>query len=122
MRALTIVFAMLAVAFDFVTGPGLQFPVLFVLPVLLAANALVRICVLVVVGVTVVRLVRARQEVRTLRGIIPVCAECKKIRDSDGQWNEMEIYITTRSEAEFSHGMCPACFKAYYGNLESDNS
>jgi tetratricopeptide (TPR) repeat protein len=52
----------------------------------------------------------ALAEVRTLEGLIPICAYCKKIRDDEGFWNQMEAYISSRTEAEFSHGMCPECF------------
>lgn len=49
------------------------------------------------------------QEVKVLRGLVPICASCKKIRDEAGEWNEMERYIQSRSEAQFSHGYCPEC-------------
>lgn len=55
-------------------------------------------------------------EIKTLRGILPICAYCKKIRDDTGYWNQIESYIQTRSEAEFSHGMCPECSDKLYGN------
>lgn len=48
-------------------------------------------------------------EIKTLRGILPICSYCKKIRDDKGSWEQMEMYIRDHSEAEFSHGMCPAC-------------
>lgn len=51
----------------------------------------------------------SRAEVRTLSGLLPICAECKKIRDEHGQWNAMEVYISSRTEAGFSHGCCPDC-------------
>jgi len=53
---------------------------------------------------------KALDEVKTLSGLIPICAKCKKIRDDNGYWNELEAYITSRSEAQFSHGLCPTCF------------
>ncbi len=49
------------------------------------------------------------EEIRTLRGIIPICAWCKGIRDDDGYWHNVETYITSRTEAQFSHGICPEC-------------
>jgi hypothetical protein len=48
-------------------------------------------------------------EVRTLRGLIPICMHCKKIRDDSGFWNQLEAYISVHSEARFSHGYCPEC-------------
>ena len=57
---------------------------------------------------------KALNEVRTLRGIIPICASCKKIRDDKGYWNQVEAYVRDHSEAEFSHGICPECMKELY--------
>jgi PAS domain S-box-containing protein len=59
----------------------------------------------------------ALQRVQLLSGLLPICAGCKKIRDDDGNWQPMESYISTHSQAKFSHGMCPACGKQYYGEL-----
>lgn len=56
------------------------------------------------------------EEIRILEGILPTCAGCKKIRDSEGKWEEMEIYIGKRSEATFSHGLCPTCVEQLYPN------
>ncbi len=53
--------------------------------------------------------------VKTLRGLIPICASCKKIRDDKGYWRQVEVYVRDRSEAEFSHGICPDCMKKLYG-------
>jgi hypothetical protein len=50
-----------------------------------------------------------------LEGILPICAGCKSIRDEKGNWLSLEGYITAHSNAQFSHGFCPACFKDYYG-------
>ncbi|MBA4396613.1 MAG: response regulator [Syntrophus sp. (in: bacteria)] len=57
---------------------------------------------------------KSLDEVRTLRGIIPICANCKNIRDDKGYWNQVEAYIRDHTEAEFSHGICPACLKKLY--------
>ena len=57
------------------------------------------------------RLQQALEEVRTLRGIVPICAYCKKIRDDEGYWNQVEQYVGKHTEAKFSHGICPACFE-----------
>jgi GAF domain-containing protein len=60
----------------------------------------------------------ALHEVRTLQGLLPICASCKKIRDDQGYWNEIETYIGERSEAQFSHGICPDCVKKLYPDLD----
>jgi CheY-like chemotaxis protein len=56
----------------------------------------------------------ALDEIKTLNGLIPICSYCKKIRDDQGYWEEVDTYISERSEAVFSHGMCPACYKTRY--------
>ena len=71
---------------------------------------------------TAERLAKAQEELRLnledqlrqLRGIIPICSYCKKIRDDDESWQQLETYISAHSDAMFSHGICPAC----YTNLE----
>jgi methyl-accepting chemotaxis protein len=57
-------------------------------------------------------------KVKKLSGLLPICASCKKIRDDDGYWNEVESYIRDRSEAEFSHGICPECARRLYPDIE----
>lgn len=52
---------------------------------------------------------QALSEIKQLKGILPICSYCKKIRDDKGYWEQLEAYITKHSEALFSHGMCPAC-------------
>ena len=56
-------------------------------------------------------------EIKELKGIIPICSNCKKIRDDDGYWQKVENYIQTHSNAEFSHGLCPECRKNLYPDL-----
>jgi len=63
---------------------------------------------------TVINLEKALAEVKTLRGILPICSYCKKIRDDDGYWNQVEVYVRDRSDANFSHGICPDCMKKHY--------
>ena len=53
-------------------------------------------------------------EIKTLRGILPLCSICKKIRDDDGYWEQVDIYLTRHSSALFSHGLCPDCFRSHY--------
>ena len=54
---------------------------------------------------------KALDEIKTLRGIIPICSYCKKIRDDNGAWDVVEAYITEHTDAVFTHGACPDCFK-----------
>jgi hypothetical protein len=56
-------------------------------------------------------------EIKMLRGIVPICSFCKKIRDAEGIWTEIEAYVSKNSEARFSHGLCPECGKLHYGDL-----
>ncbi|MFA6411245.1 MAG: PAS domain S-box protein [Syntrophales bacterium] len=63
------------------------------------------------------RLQQLLDEVRTLRGIVPICANCKKIRDDEGFWNQVEKYVSDRTEAEFSHGICPECAQKLYPDI-----
>ena len=60
------------------------------------------------------RLQEALASVRTLSGLIPICAHCKKIRDDKGYWNQLELYIQQNSDALFSHGLCPDCVQKLY--------
>lgn len=55
--------------------------------------------------------------VKTLRGLVPICANCKKIRDDQGYWHAVELYVREHSEAEFTHGICPDCMRKLYGDL-----
>lgn len=57
---------------------------------------------------------QALAEVKTLRGLLPICANCKKIRDDQGYWNVIEDFVSSHSEAEFSHGICPECTELLY--------
>jgi CheY-like chemotaxis protein len=63
---------------------------------------------------------RALKEVKILRGLIPICASCKKIRNDDGFWQQLEEYIGEHSEAEFSHGLCQPCIKKLYPGVYQD--
>ena len=56
----------------------------------------------------------ALQEVRTLAGLLPICAHCKKIRDDDGYWTQIEEYLTAHTGADFTHGICPDCAQRYF--------
>ncbi len=56
-------------------------------------------------------------QVHRLAGLLPICANCKKIRDKQGQWHPLETYIEDHSSARFSHGFCPECFQELYPNV-----
>lgn len=86
----------------------------------LAANGLIRVAVLSFIAflVSSARQTAALHErVRLLEGILPICGFCKAIRDEQGQWTQMEAYITRRSEARFSHSICPKCMEIHYGDV-----
>jgi PAS domain S-box-containing protein len=59
----------------------------------------------------------ALDNVKTLQGLIPICASCKKIRDDKGFWNQVEGYISEHTDAKFTHGICPDCAKELYGDV-----
>ena len=63
------------------------------------------------------QLLQALKEIKTLSGLLPICASCKKIRDDKGYWNQIEDFIQQRSDALFSHAICPACAKKLYPDL-----
>lgn len=56
----------------------------------------------------------ALEQIKTLRGIVPICASCKKIRDDQGYWEQVDAYLARHTEAQFSHGICPGCLEALY--------
>lgn len=63
---------------------------------------------------------RALREVKVLKGLVPICAACKKIRNDQGFWQQLEEYIQQHSEAEFSHGLCSPCIKKLYPGVYKD--
>ncbi|NWF74412.1 MAG: response regulator [Nitrospirae bacterium] len=63
---------------------------------------------------------KALRDVKVLRGLIPICASCKKIRNDGGFWQQLEEYIGEHSEAEFSHGICQPCVKKLYPGVYQD--
>jgi PAS domain S-box-containing protein len=64
------------------------------------------------------KLQEAFDNIKTLKGLLPICANCKDIRDDKGYWNQIEAYIRDHSDAEFSHSICPDCAKKLYPELE----
>jgi hypothetical protein len=66
---------------------------------------------------TVSYLEQALASVKTLNGLLPICSSCKKVRDDTGYWSQIETYVSSHSDAEFSHGLCPECARKLYPNL-----
>jgi hypothetical protein len=140
---------------DFATGKEIRFPILYVLPVGLAAfrnmktaayalafalslarmafhtpwhipetwpvaamNALIYMLTLVFYAYLIDRIALQRKallaRVNMLEGILPICASCKKIRNENGQYEQIEKYISEHSPATFSHGVCPECMQKLY--------
>jgi PAS domain S-box-containing protein len=98
-----------AVELNYRSKAGKAVPVLFSSSPLTAKNgeSQGRICV-----------AQNMTEIKVLRGLIPICATCKKIRDDKGFWNQVEAYINEHSQVEFSHSICPECTAKYYPDLE----
>lgn len=65
-------------------------------------------------------LAEALAQVKELKGLLPICASCKKIRKDDGYWQQIEMYIIEHTEAQFTHGICPDCCKQLYPELDLD--
>jgi DNA-binding response OmpR family regulator len=64
----------------------------------------------------------ALEEIKTLKGILPICSYCKQIRNDAGYWQQVEEYISEHSEAMFSHGVCPTCYKKVMAGLEEEST
>lgn len=82
-----------------------------------AFNALVRIAVLSLLAFLVALTARQNRQIKVLRGRLPICMWCKRIRDEGGHWESLEAYIATHSEADFTHGLCPECRREHYCDL-----
>ena len=63
----------------------------------------------------------ALKQIKTLSGIMPICAGCKKIRDDQGYWNQVETFLSAHSEAEFTHGLCPDCINRLFPSVKMDD-
>lgn len=63
---------------------------------------------------------QAIEDIKTLKGIVPICSSCKKIRDDDGFWQRVEDYVREHSEAEFSHSICPDCMGRLYPEYKDE--
>lgn len=60
---------------------------------------------------------KALGEIKTLKGLLPICPTCKKIRDDKGYWNQLEVYISTHTDATLTHGVCPHCAEEYRAEI-----
>ncbi|WP_300667368.1 hypothetical protein [Desulfoluna sp.] len=69
----------------------------------------------------ITELENALNEVKTLQGILPICASCKKIRDDKGYWGQVEEYLQKHTEAKFTHGICPECAEKLYPDIYLKN-
>lgn len=56
-------------------------------------------------------------ELNELRGILPICSYCKKIRNDEGSWDQVEVYVKQRADVQFSHGICPDCFEEHFSDF-----
>ena len=85
-------------------------------------ESVVEITVLSVVWLVIMfTTIRLLNKIRYLEGFLPVCASCKKIRDANGSWSEMEVYIREHTDADFSHSICPECAERLYPELMARN-
>ena len=69
---------------------------------------------------TEAELQQAQAQIKTLHGLLPICMHCKKIRDDRGRWSQVEVYVRERTDAVFSHGICPECLETKYPDLEME--
>ena len=69
----------------------------------------------------IIELQTALSEIKTLRGLLPICMNCHKIRTEHGAWSKLETYISEHSDAEFSHGICPDCFDKQMKDIEKES-
>ena len=67
------------------------------------------------------KLEKAQKEIRNLKGILPICSSCKKIRDDKGYWQQLEVYVRNHSEADFTHGYCPECYERAMEKIDDSN-
>ena len=72
---------------------------------------------IIISGIDITRLQQALSQIRILSGLLPICARCKKIRDDQGYWNQIEVYIREHSDADFSHGICPDCSRELFPDV-----
>ena len=104
-------------ALDFTAGGVVRAIVFCSLSVLVASLEQHRRFAIARLEETNKKLRSALEEIKSLRGILPICSYCKKIRTEAGSWMEVENYVRKHSEAEFSHGICPNCVREHYAEL-----
>lgn len=141
-------------AVDYLTGPFIQFPILFLFPVALATasqgravgvsvavllpilrlsffvewplpaswtlqilDTTIDMIILAVTSLMIDQIVRQERAIQVLQGLLPICSFCKRIRDDDGEWRQLELYIAARSDARFSHTFCRDCGRRQYPDL-----
>lgn len=72
------------------------------------------------IGLDITELEAVRARIKILQGLLPICAGCKKIRNAQGAWTPLEAYIAERSEADFTHGICPECLARLYPDMRPE--
>ena len=86
---------------------------------------LARVKTHITLQMTIKKLKKALDEVKQLKGLLPICAKCKKVRDDEGYWQSVEKYISQKTDAKFTHSICPDCLKElypeYYAKKYGDN-
>lgn len=154
-----IAISLLILIADYFSGPFIQFPITYLIPISLASwysgrrwglalsiimpfvrlfynlafwtvpwtafdasiNCIIRITVFCIFSTFIYRsATRTKElfmEVNLLTGLLPICSFCKKIRDDKNKWQPIETYVSKRSEATFTHGVCPECAEKHYGFL-----
>ena len=159
---LCLLLALIVLVIDYITGQHIQFPIVYIIPVGLAAwrnkttaYALAILLPLVRIGFhfpwqethalfvaainssiamlslmffvylidrTAWQTSELKKKVKTLEGILPICASCKRIRTDAGEYEQLEKFITNHSEASFTHGICPECAKKLYPGYKEDKT
>jgi hypothetical protein len=152
-------FSIILLVADYFAGPFIQFPITYLIPVVLASwyssfrwgltfavvlplvrlyfnlflwavpwtyieagvNCIIRIVVFSLFALLVSRAAKRTssmtKEISMLSGLLPICSYCKKIRDESNQWQPVERYVSSHSEAFFIHGICPECTEIYFGQM-----
>ena len=75
------------------------------------------LCILTLAGIIIRFTTNIIKRMKYLEGILPVCSSCKRIRDENDNWHQIESYVRERSDAEFSHGICPECAEKLYSDF-----
>mgnify|MGYP001482034254 CR=1 FL=1 len=70
----------------------------------------------------IAELQEALSRIKTLSGLLPICSSCKKIRDDSGYWSQVEVYLRDHTDADFTHGLCPACYEDLMDELGEESN